>query len=199
MPLTSNSIQTIKNYVTRHNGLQLKNRFMVDFYNVPSYNVSDVEDIHASLVSLPPRAINSITDFLHGYGKGRAVPIAQDLLIESATKVGGLLISFPVTNDSFILDFFNRWFNYFYSSKFANPNSDRDQFTLPYYDDAVKNTRMVVRLLDPNGNVNLNMIFTEVFPAETQPIDLSMAGGSNVFIEYPVVFGYRDLAYQVIN
>lgn len=189
MPLTPNSIQTIKNYFDFHGGLQLTNRFSINFYNVPSYSSGVVQDIHAQEIVFPPREISTVADQLQGYGPGRYVPRYQNLLAK------GVLITFPVTNDSFILDFFNRWFNYFYSSEQANATDNRN-YVLPYYDDAVKKTTMVVRILDPNGNVNTNVVFTEVFPVETQPFNLSMKS-ENSYVLYPVVFGFRDYYYQI--
>lgn len=191
MPLTNNSIQTIKNYFAGHGGLQLSNRFSINFYNVPSYVTSSVvEDIHAQEVIFPPREMTTIADQLQGYGPGRYVPRYQNLLAK------GVLINFPVTNDSFILDFFNRWFNYFYSSGLAASNTNR-RYVLPYYDQSIKKATMVVRILDPNGNVNNNVVFTEVFPVETQPFNLSMKT-ENSYIVYPVVFGFREDRKSVV-
>lgn len=190
MPLTNNSIQTIKEYFASHGGLQLSNRFVVNFYNVPSYTTSGiVQGIHAQEVIFPPREISTVADQLQGYGPGRYVPRYQNILAK------GVLINFPVTNDSFIMDFFNRWFNYFYASTLTGVSDERN-FTLPYYDDAVKPVRMEVSILDPNGNTNNNVVFTEVFPVETQPFTLSMKT-ENSYVIYPVVFGFRDCYYQI--
>ena len=184
MAQTTNSIQTIKDYFDRHQGIQLSNRFLVKFFNVPSFN--GIPEIQAQSLEMAPRTILNIKDNLQGYGQGRYVPRYQELLAQ------GIIITFPVTNDNFILDFFNRWFNYFYSSKF---NSNRP-FVLPYYDDAVAKTQMEVHLLDPNGNINTRMIFTEVFPVETLPYQLSMRT-ENSYLSYSVTFGFRDLVYRV--
>jgi len=190
MPLTNNSIQTIKDYFAGHGGLQLSNRFVVNFYNVPSYTTSGVvQGIHAQEVVFPPREISTVADQLQGYGPGRYVPRYQNILAK------GVLINFPVTNDSFIMDFFNRWFNYFYASTLTGVSDGRN-FTLPYYDEAVKPVRMEVSILDPNGNINNNVVFTEVFPVETQPFNLSMKT-ENSYVIYPVVFGFRDCYYQI--
>lgn len=189
---TINSIQTIKNYFASRGGLQLSNRFVVNFYNVPSYTTGDqVLGIHAQDVTFPPREISTVADQLQGYGSGRYVPRYQNMLAK------GVLISFPVTNDSFIMDFFNRWFNYFYASTQTGVSDGRN-YILPYYDDAVKPVRMEISILDPNGNLNNNIVFTEVFPVETQPFNLSMKT-ENSYLVYPVVFGFRQYYYQILE
>jgi hypothetical protein len=195
---TTNAIQTIKDYFARNGGLQLTNRFTVDFYNIPSYGNGNEpvanQTIHAQEVILPPRVLETVADQLQGYGPGRFVPRNQRLLAAS-----GVMMTFPVTNNSFVLDFFNRWFNYFYSSKLANNNSSQNRdYILPYYDDAVKNASMIVRVLDPNGNINNNIVFTEIFPIETQPVVFSMKT-ENTYLTYQVVIGFRDFYYQIFN
>lgn len=183
MATTPNSIQTIKDYFDRHNGLQLSNRFLVKFFNVPSF--TGVPEIQAQSLEMAPRTILNIKDNLQGYGQGRYVPRYQDFLPQ------GIIITFPVTNDNFILNFFNQWFNYFYSSRL---NSNRG-FVLPYYDDAVADAQMEIHVLDPNGVINTRMIFTEVFPVETLPYQLSMRTENN-YLSYSVTFGFRDLVYR---
>lgn len=195
MPQTTNSVQTIKDYFTAHNGLQLQNRFFVRFFNVPSFSGGNVNvpDIHAQEVSMAPRNLETVADQLQGYGVGRFVPRNQKLLSDNS----GLLITFPLTNDMFILDFFNRWFNYFYASRFAAgiANSGRT-FILPFYDDAVRSTNLQLSILNPNGLVNANIIFTEVFPIEAQPLVFTMRNESS-YATYTVAFGYRDYSYQI--
>lgn len=195
MAQTTNSVQTIKDYFTAHNGLQLQNRFFVRFFNVPSFSGgnANVPDIHAQEVSMAPRNLETVADQLQGYGVGRFVPRNQKLLSDNS----GLLITFPLTNDMFILDFFNRWFNYFYASRFAAgiANSGRT-FILPFYDDAVRSTNLQLSILNPNGLVNANIIFTEVFPIEAQPLVFTMRNESS-YATYTVAFGYRDYSYQI--
>lgn len=195
MPQTTNSVQTIKDYFTAHNGLQLQNRFYMSFFNVPSYSGgnSNIPDIHAQEVSIAPRNLETVADGLQGYGVGRFVPRNQKLLSDNS----GLLVTFPLTNDSFIIDFFNRWFNYFYASSFAaGIANNRRTYVLPFYDDAVRSTRIELRIMNPNGNVNTNVIFTEVFPIEAQPLVFTMRNESS-YATYTVAFGYRDYAYQI--
>lgn len=195
MAQTTNSVQTIKDYFTAHNGLQLQNRFYVRLFNVPSFSGGNVNvpDIHAQEVSIAPRNLETVADQLQGYGVGRFVPRNQKLLSDNS----GLLITFPLTNDMFILDFFNRWFNYFYASRFAAgiANNGRN-FILPFYDDAVRSTNLQLSILNPNGLINANVIFTEVFPIEAQPLVFTMRNESS-YATYTVAFGYRDYSYQI--
>jgi hypothetical protein len=67
---------------------------------------------------------------------------------------------------------------------------------LPFYDDAVLPVFMDISILDPNGNPNLTITLSEVFPVETQPFLLSMKT-ENTYLTYPVVFGYRDYQYNI--
>jgi len=189
-----NAIQTIKDYFDRHNGLQLSNRFIVNFYNLPSnvWNANGVE-IQAEQVILGPRSIFTIQDGLMGFGGGRFVPRSQNLLSAGY----GAQIVFPVTNDNYILNFFNRWFNNFYPGPRSSTNGLRNAFILPYYDDAVYNVVMEVQMLDPNGNPNNVTSFYEVFPIECQPLELNMAT-SDKYLRYTVLFGFRDY-YQNFN
>jgi hypothetical protein len=55
---------------------------------------------------------------------------------------------------------------------------------------------MDISILDPNGNPNLTITLSEVFPVETQPFVLSMKA-ENSYLTYPVVFGYRDYQYNI--
>lgn len=189
-----NAIQTIKDYFDRHNGLQLSNRFIVNFYNLPSqvWNSNSIE-IQAEQVTLGPRSIFTIQDGLMGFGSGRFVPRSQNLLSGGY----GAQIVFPVTNDNYILNFFNNWFNKFYPGPRSSTNGLRNAFVLPYYDDAVYNVVMEVQMLDPNGNPNNVTSFYEVFPIECQPLVLDMAA-SDKYLRYTVLFGFRDY-YQNFN
>lgn len=185
---STNSIETIKNYFDRHEGLQLSNRFNVQFFNVPSFQ--GTPEIQALSLEMSPRTILNVKDGLQGYGQGRLVPRYQEFLAQ------GIIITFPVTNDNYIFNFFNNWFNYFYSSRYANTNANYQRgFILPYYSDAVLNTSMQIQLLDPNGNINTRMTFTEVFPVESLPFQLAMRS-ENSYMTYSVTFGFRDVRYN---
>jgi hypothetical protein len=194
MAENNNSIETIKTYFANHNGLQLSNRFSVAFRNLP-FQFRDQNGrspvVQAQEVVFPPRSLETVVDGLQGYGPGRYVPRYQKIL------TSGIIITFPITNDSFILDLIDQWFNYFYSSNFANNRVNQSRnYILPFYDDAVLPVFMDISILDPNGNPNLTITLSEVFPVETQPFLLSMKT-ENTYLTYPVVFGYRDYQYNI--
>lgn len=184
-----NSIQTIKGYFDAHNGLQLANRFDVSFSGLPSFVWNEPLDIYAQSVVLAPRSISTIQDGLIGYGNGRFVPRSQNPL-----PGPGLLVTFPVTNDNYIMEFFDNWFNYFYSGPRSNNNYNQP-FYVQYYNDSVFNVTMYIKLLDPNGNVNNLMTFYEVFPVEIQPIEMTMIKPDS-YLTMTVIFGFREYTQQ---
>jgi hypothetical protein len=187
-----NSIQQIKDYVDRHGGLQLTNRFNVSFFNVPSY--TGVIEIQAQQVDMAPINLNFTQDNLNGFGFGRFVPRSQQLMAGG----NGVLVTFPVTNDNYILNFFNNWFNYFFSSAKNIPSDARQPFVLPFYDQSIKNVSMVINILDPNGNVNSRITYFEVFPVETQPLMMTMLKNDS-YMTYSVLFGFRDYIHTFFN
>ena len=182
--MSSNSIISIKDFFNRHGGLQRTNRFTVTFNNLPSaINFVPAEDFKCAAVAMSSRAIDGIADNLAGYGPGRIVPRYQKF-------VGGVFLVFPVTNDNFIIDFFNRWFNLIHSGGKARGNYSQP-YVVDYYDSAVYNTSMNINILDLNGNVNKKFTFYEVYPLENLPFELSMAN-PNQFLTYQVLMNYRE-------
>jgi len=184
-----NSIQTIKNYFERHNGLQLANRFQVNFSGLPLGIWRGPIEIQAQQIELPPRSISTVQDGLIGFGNGRFVPRSQNIL-----PGPGVIIAFPITNDNYLLEFFNNWFNYIYTGPRSN-NNYTNPFVVQYYDNSVFNSTMYLDYLDPNGEVNSTMTFYEVFPAEIQPIRLSMTTPDS-YVSLVVTFGFRDFVHN---
>lgn len=182
--MSTNSILTIKDFFERHDGLQRTNRFSISFNNLPSA-INDVppEDFKCATVAMGSRAIDGVADNLAGYGPGRIVPRYQKF-------VGGVFLVFPVTNDNFIVSFFNRWFNLMHSGGRISGNYSQPYLT-NFYDDVVYNTSMNVNLLDPNGNVNKRFTFYEVYPVENLPFEISMMK-PNEFLTYQVLMNYRE-------
>jgi len=182
--MSNNSILTIKDFFSRHNGLQRSNRFTVSFYNLPpAINIVSPEDFKCAAVAMGSRAIDGIADNLAGYGPGRIVPRYQKF-------VGGVFLVFPMTNDNFIIDFFNRWFNLIHSGGRITGNYSAPYVT-NFYDSVVYNSTMKVNMLDPNGNVNKTFTFYEVYPVENLPFELAMAK-PNEFMTYQVLMNYRE-------
>jgi hypothetical protein len=181
---TNNSITNIKDYFSRHGGLQRNNRYQVYFENLPAgIGAGDAPNMQALNATIGARAIDAIADNLTGYGPGRAVPRTQKF-------VGGVFLAFPVTNDNHIMTFYNNWFNLIYAGKKQKKN-----FTVQYYDDYVKNTNMIVDVLDPNGVVNTKIRFYEVYPLETQPMEFTMMR-NNEYTIYQVLMNYREFVYS---
>jgi hypothetical protein len=184
----ANSIVNIKEYFERHNGIQRSNRYSLSFSGLPSALPQlQEDDIQALAVSMGARAIDSLADNLAGYGSGRAVPRSQRF-------VPGVMLTFAVTNDNFITDFFNKWFNLIYSGGNIKGNLNAP-FQLSFYNDIIYNSKLNVKLLDPNGNTNRVYTFYEVYPLESIPVELNMIE-SNKYMVYQVLLNYREFTFK---
>jgi hypothetical protein len=177
-----NSIFEIKNFFGRHLGLQRDNRYSIIFENLPpEVPVLPEQDLYSITSAAGARGIDAIADNLAGYGPGRIVPRSQKF-------VGGVLLTFPITNDNFIVDFFNKWFNSIYS---GGRNANNKPYLVQYYDTHVYNVKMRLKILDPNGNINKTLLFHEVFPVECMPFEFNMAQ-ANEYLKYQVLMNYRE-------
>jgi hypothetical protein len=107
---------------------------------------------------------------------------------------GGVLLNFAVTNDNFIIDFFNKWFNLIYSGGRIKGNY-QTPFQLSFYNDIIYSTTMEVKLLDPNGGVNKTFTFYEVYPLENIPLELNMLR-PNEYLIYQVLMNYREFTVK---
>lgn len=184
----SNSIVNIKDYFDRHKGLQRSNRYSLSFSGLPqSLPQLPEDDIQALAVAMGARAIDSLADNLAGYGSGRAVPRSQRF-------VPGVMLTFAITNDNFMMDFFNNWFNLIYSGGRIKGNQNAP-FQLQFYNDIVYNCKLDVKLLDPNGNTNRIYSFYEVYPLEAIPVELNMIE-SNKYLTYQVLLNYREFTFK---
>jgi hypothetical protein len=181
----TNSINNIKLFFDRHKGPQRNNRYSVSFSGLP-LGVPQLppDDIKVASIAMGSRAIDVIADNLIGYGPGRMVPRYQKF-------VGGILLTFPVTNDNFIVDFFNSWFNVIYAG--GRLRGGNRPFELRYYDDIVYNCKMRINLLNPNGDTNKIFNFFEVYPIENLPFEMNMAD-PNKFLTYTVLLNYREFS-----
>jgi hypothetical protein len=187
-----NSIYNIKNYFSRHNGLQSLNRFEVSFSDLPApvAALEDSEKVYpVQSVTIGNRGMAMIADNLSGFDFGRMAPKHQKLSSE-------LLLIFSISNDNHILKMFNTWFNYLYSgsrmSLNGNATSTTNKFFVPYYDEAVKKVVITVKLLNQNGGVNSTFTFYECMPQEINtPTTLDMSKTTE-FLTYPVLFRYKE-------
>jgi hypothetical protein len=184
----SNSIVNIKEYFDRHNGLQLSNRYSLSFSGLPdTLPQFPANDLRPAAVSMGARAIDSLADNLAGYGNGRSVPRSQKF-------IPGVMLSFAVTNDNFITDFFNSWFNLIYSGGRIKGDYSTP-FQLSYYDSTVRPVQLNVNLLNPNGEINRIYTFYEVYPLENIPVELNMLE-PNKFLIYQVLLNYREFTIK---
>jgi hypothetical protein len=187
--MATNNITSIKNYFNRHLGLQRSNRFDISFEGLPDVlrTYIDSEQFYPiDSVTLGNRAIEGVADNLSGFGNGRIQPRAQIF-------AGSLQLIFPVTNDNHILKLFNAWFNYLYSGgRVASNGEDLTvKYFVPWYDEAVFNTKMIIRLLNPNGLPNSTFTFYEIMPVETMPILMEM-DRPNQYSKFTVMMSYKE-------
>lgn len=175
----SNSINNIKQFFDRHQGLQRPNRFSLEFAGLPSSLSESVpnEDLQLLGAVMGTRSIDVMLDNLAGYGFGRAVP-------RSIKYPGGVLLTFPVTGDNFIIRFFENWFNSLFPQ---NLNGRQVQ----YYDTLVKPVTMKINILDLNGNKKSTYNFYEVYPLETLPVEFKM-DDKNSFLTLQVLMNFRN-------
>ena len=182
----NNSILAIKDFFDRHNGLQRSNRFTMSFSGLPRQLSISNDDLNPLAVTIGARAIDTVADNLAGYGPGRSVPRSQKF-------PQGVLLTFPITNDHIITDFFDSWFNTIYVGG-RQSGAIGAPFQVSYYDDVVKNCQMKTSLLDPNGGINRVFTFYEVYPIETLPIVLNMMENNN-YLTYQVLMMFRDFTF----
>jgi hypothetical protein len=189
MPINTNNIDNLKNYLDVRGGLQRSNRYSVKIFrpnlrDLPGGAVSSsYVNLYPSEISFGARATNYIYDSLQGYNYGRSVP-------NSTKYVGGIVMSFFVTGDLFVLNYFNDWFDALYNRK-------DNSFFVPWYTETVQPANLQLTYLDLNGNQTTSgnkqslWNFEEVYPVEAMPIVLSAKADSPVI--YQVVLNYRAL------
>lgn len=183
-----NSIDTIKNFLDLRQGIQRANRYSVKINKSTGEGNVETVTVYPSAVSFGARATNYVYDGLQGYGYGRAVP-------NSTSYVGGVVLTFLVTGDLFILNYFNDWFD----SLYKNELTGTSKFVVPYYDNAVYNSSMNIDFLDLNGNLSpgtSSWLFTEVYPVESMPIEMSAKPDSPLL--YQVVLRYRTIKRSAV-
>jgi hypothetical protein len=188
-PNQTNSITAIKDFFDRHKGLQRPNRFSMSFNGLPPAlsGLVPANDFQPIGVMIGARAIDSVADNLAGYGLGRSVPRSQKF-------PQGVMLTFAVTNDHFITDFYDTWFNLIYSGG-RQRGTYKTPFQLSYYDDIIAKTQMKINILDPNGNINRIYTFFEIYPIECLPIELSMMK-TNDYMTYQVLMMFRDFTFK---
>ena len=185
MPINSNNIDTIKNFLNTRGGIQRSNRYKIQISRPSLEGIANASNVvvYPSEISFGARATNYIYDGLQGYNYGRAVP-------NSTKYVGGIVMTFIVTGDLFILNYFNDWFDAMYQK---NNNS----FFVPWYTDTVQPANVILTYLDLNGNASNTAnnqsvwTFEEVYPVECMPIQLTAKADSPLL--YQAVLNYRTI------
>jgi len=185
MPINSNNIDTIKNFLNTRGGIQRSNRYKIQISRPSLEGIANASNVvvYPSEVTFGARATNYIYDGLQGYNYGRAVP-------NSTKYVGGIVMTFLVTGDLFILNYFNDWFDAMYQK---NNNS----FFVPWYTDTVQPANVILTYLDLNGNASNTAnnqsvwTFEEVYPVECMPIQLTAKADSPLL--YQAVLNYRTI------
>ena len=191
--LNTNQLETIKNFISTNGGIQRANRYEVKFKFPPIISVNDVASntdnlfvtAYPSAVSFGGRAINYVYDNLQGYNYGRAVP-------NSSKYVGGVVLTFLVTGNLFIMNKFYDWMDYLYGKKVIGQSNA--YYTTGYYQDAVQNCFMQLDFLNLNGlnaTGKSRWIFKEIYPVECTPIELSAKTDTPLLFQ--VVLNYREI------
>jgi hypothetical protein len=178
-----NTIEVLKTTISNSGGLQRSNRYSVGW---TVGQTSETIPLYPVAISFGARAVDYIHDGLPGYGFGRMVP-------KSSKFVGGVVMSLPVFQNQEPFKRINDYFDYLYAS--YKPNNSTQAFRVQYYDDSVKNSTLTVNLLDLNGALKNKIDFTEAYPVECMPFELSAK--SDQFLTYQVVFNYRQMKTTV--
>ena len=185
MPINSNNIDTIKNFLNTRGGIQRSNRYKIQISRPSLEGIANASNVvvYPSEVTFGARATNYIYDGLQGYNYGRAVP-------NSTKYVGGIVMTFLVTGDLFILNYFNDWFDAMYQK-------NNNTFFVPWYTDTVQPANVIITYLDLNGNASNTpnnqsvWTFEEVYPVECMPIQLTAKADSPLL--YQAVLNYRTI------
>jgi len=185
MPINSNNIDTIKNFLNTRGGIQRSNRYKIQISRPSLEGIANASNVvvYPSEVTFGARATNYIYDGLQGYNYGRAVP-------NSTKYVGGIVMTFLVTGDLFILNYFNDWFDAMYQK-------NNNNFFVPWYTDTVQPANVILTYLDLNGNASNTpnnqsvWTFEEVYPVECMPIQLTAKADSPLI--YQAVLNYRTI------
>jgi hypothetical protein len=190
MPL-NNTIQSLKTYFKTRDGIQRPNRFSIQFnlFSTGLQGVSQFQESEylADEILINETAIDHVSDNLAGYGIGRLVP-------RRLRYANGVTIIFPVAGDNKIIKFIDSWFKSLYGTEIASGQSGN--FYTNYYDQAVKNCNLRVRMLDLNGKPSSTFWFKEVFPTQSLPIRLA-ATNADPYLRYGVTFNFREYVYDL--
>jgi hypothetical protein len=185
------SIKGLKDKVAEAGGLQRTNRFLVTinnqkFINELGNNASN--QYMAETVLFPDIAVTTQADGLAGPGLGRTSP-------RGLSYTDGLMITFPIFGNLNFLNVMNKWIKSFYAIRVGGYALSGQTWVTDYYDSSVLGSSINVDLLDLNGTVAGRYVFTETFPVELAPMQLSTMS-NNEYLKLTVRFAFRNYTFE---
>jgi hypothetical protein len=96
------------------------------------------------------------------------------------------------------LNVMNRWIKSFYAIRNGAYALSGQTWVTDYYDNTVKGSKITVDLLDLNGIAQGRYEFTEVFPVELAPMQLSTMS-NNEYLKLTVRFAFRDYTFTDLD
>jgi len=195
------SIASLKDKISAAGGLQRNNRFYVSF-NGPVAPFADEngselstdrtpKNYIAETVLFPSVTMTTQADGLAGPGLGRTSP--RGLYYKD-----GLLMTFPVFGNWKLVEGIETWIKSLYYQNSGSPQV----WITEYYDtpqnftQSIKNSSLAVNVLDLNGDVKAVYNFTEVFPVEIVPLQLSTMT-TNEYLKLTVRFAFRNYTLEI--
>jgi hypothetical protein len=189
------SIKGLKDKVAAAGGLQRTNRFLVTIDNAKfrqEMGSSDATNQYmAETVLFPDIALTTQADGLAGPGLGRTSP-------RGLSYTDGLMITFPIFGNLKFLDTMNKWIKSFYAIRTGGYALSGQAWITDFYDNSVLGSNIIVDLLDLNGAAQGSYVFTEVFPVELAPMQLSTMS-NNEYLKLTVRFAFRNYTFTKSN
>ena len=193
------SIASLKDKISAAGGLQRNNRFYVSFNGPvdpfiqrPGQSEDDTPTQYiAETVLFPSVTMTTQADGLAGPGLGRTSP--RGLYYKD-----GLLMTFPVFGNWQLVEGIETWIKSLYYQNSGSPQV----WITEYYDtpqnfsQSIKNSSLAVNVLDLNGDVKAIYNFTEVFPVEIVPLQLSTMT-TNEYLKLTVRFAFRNYTLEI--
>lgn len=185
------SIKGLKDKVAEAGGLQRTNRFLVTINNqkfISELGNNASNQYMAETVLFPDIAVTTQADGLAGPGLGRTSP-------RGLSYTDGLMITFPIFGNLNFLNVMNKWIKSFYGIRTGGYALSGQTWVTEYYDSSVLGSSITVDLLDLNGTQSGRYVFTETFPVELAPMQLSTMS-NNEYLKLTVRFAFRNYTFE---
>jgi len=185
------SIKGLKDKVAEAGGLQRTNRFLVTINNqkfISELGNNASNQYMAETVLFPDIAVTTQADGLAGPGLGRTSP-------RGLSYTDGLMITFPIFGNLNFLNVMNKWIKSFYAIRAGGYALSGQTWVTDYYDSSVLGSSITVDLLDLNGTQSGRYVFTETFPVELAPMQLSTMS-NNEYLKLTVRFAFRNYTFE---